>query len=332
MRGKRIGISICIIAVAFFTGCSTNKYTEESTDLYADDEARAAAYRSYDQVMGLWETAYTEDWVDTDYGRTHIIIAGPEDAQPVFLLPGLFADATMWYANASALAEEYRVYAVDLLVFGGKGEPSDRKIADITDYAAWFQALLDQYGYDRTAVAGLSYGSWLSLALAREIPQEISAVIMLDPSETFMKMSGIMAWQGFRYFMLFPSREKYREFFSWIGGGFADTESDIWLEHMIDVIEYGTVGMMDVPQHRVYAPEELTMVDMPVLILAGGKPIIYKDPGAFALAAGNALPHAQIALVEGTGHSLNVEKPDEVNSRMLTFLRENYHRQGGERL
>ncbi len=274
--------------------------------------------------MRLWKGNYTEDWVATEYGLTHIIVSGPEDAQPLVLLPGLFADAPMWYANAGCYAREYRIYAVDLLVYGGKSEPSGKKIADITDYSVWFAALLDHYGYQSTALAGLSYGSWLALALARELPGRISALIMLDPSETFAKMRSAMIWKGIRYFMLFPNRKKYTEFFDWLGGGYSDPEVDIWFEHMLDVIEYGSVGMMDVPQHRVYAPEELEMVTMPVLVLAGGTPIIYKNPEKFAANARKALPHAEVELVPDTGHSLNMEKPEQVNSRVLRFLEEHY--------
>lgn len=300
-------------------GCQTHWKAPES-GLYKNAEAKQKAFESYDRVMDLWDTEYTEQWVETDYGKTHLIVCGPEKGNPLILLPGLFADATMWYANVKALAKEYRVIAVDLPVYGGKSEPSGNKIKDISDYSTWFLTLLEHYGYEKVAVAGLSYGSWLTLALAREHPEVISAAIMLDPSETFAKMSGIMVWKGFKYFMFFPNRDKYREFFTWIGGDFHDDRSDIWLEHMIDVIDCGTVGMMDVPQHRVYTAEELEMVDMPVLILAGSKPIIYDDPEAFVRAAGEALPNAEIELIVDTGHSLNVEKPEVVNEKILNFL------------
>ncbi|MCF7928472.1 MAG: alpha/beta hydrolase [Spirochaetales bacterium] len=317
-------------ALVLLGGCSTDgssdtdKPGQISGSLYKSSEGKAVSHASYDRAMELWDVAYTEDWVETGYGVTHLIVCGPEEAQPIFLLPGLFADATMWYANAGALAEQYRVYALDLPVYGGKSRPAGQKIKTVKDYTRWFTALLDHYGYEKTAAAGLSYGSWLSLALAREIPDSLSALVLLDPSETFAKMRKIMIWKGFRYFVFFPNRAKYAKFFDWMGGGYTDPESEVWFEHMLDVIEYGSVGMMDVPQHRVYEPGELTMVTMPVLILAGGKPIIYKNPEAFAAAAARALPHAEIEIVPDTGHSLNMEKPAAVNRRMLSFLAEHY--------
>ena len=228
----------------------------------------------------------------------------------------------MWYANAGAFAERYRVYAVDLPVFGGKSEPSDRRVESEADYAGWFGEVVAKLGHQRVAVAGLSYGSWLCLALARTMPEAISAVVMLDPSETFAKMNGGIAWRGLWAFAVLPNRRKYTRFFTWLGGGYSDPRMDVWFEHMLDVIEYGSVGMFDVPQHRVYPPDELSTVTMPVLVMAGGKPILYKDPDQLAAAARRALPHAEVEIFPGTGHSLNAEKADEVNARVMRFLRE----------
>jgi pimeloyl-ACP methyl ester carboxylesterase len=316
--------AILVAGLLALAGCATDTREGEDMGLYKDAEGKAIAHESYDRTMDLWPVEFEDDWVQTDYGTTHIIVAGPESGKPFFLMPGLFGDATMWYANAGSLAKQYRVYSVDLPVYGGKSEPSQTRIVDIAGYVGWFSELLDHYGYEETAIGGLSYGSWLSLALAREVPEAIGAVVMLDPSETFVKMDGGIAWKGFWSFAFFPNRAKYASFFDWLGGGYKDPMTAIWFEHMLDVIEYGSVGMFDVPQHRIYTAEELSMVTMPVLIMAGGKPILYKDPQEFAVAATTALPHAEIVIVPETGHSLNVEKADEVNERILHFLSENY--------
>lgn len=292
--------------------------------LYKSPEAKAIAFKSYDHVLAFWPVEYDEVWVKTDYGVSHVIVSGPDGAKPVFLLPSLFADATMWYANVGALAEHSRVYCLDQITYGGKSEPSGKTVADVHDYVAWFSQIMKHFGYDKVSVAGLSYGSWLSLALTREIPNSIASVIMLDPSETFVKMDGGIAWKGFWSFAFFPNRKEYHKFFNWMGGGFSSPKSDIWLEHMLDVIEYGSVGMFDIPQHRIYHAEDLTMVVMPVLIIAGGTPIIYKDPHALAAAAAKVLPHAEIEIIPETGHSLNIERSSVVNAKMVDFLHKHF--------
>lgn len=302
-------------------GCSCSKNHTAPSSLYKTEEGREIAYNSYDKAMELWDIRYHEDFIETDYGKSHVIISGEANGAPIVLLPGLFADATMWYPNVEALSQHFKVYTLDMPNYGGKSKPSGKAVETLDDYRTWFSQILRHYQIKEVSVAGLSYGSWLALALARKMPDSIDKLVLLDPSETFMPMNSAMAWKGFRYFMFFPNRKKYEKFFDWMGGGYSDPQLEIWFEHMLDVIEYGSVGMFDIPQHKIYEPEALKMTQMPVLIMAGGKPIIYDSPTEFKANAQKAIPHAEVIIVPGAGHGLNMEKPDIVNNKMIEFLK-----------
>jgi pimeloyl-ACP methyl ester carboxylesterase len=291
--------------------------------LYKTETGKNISHASYDKAMRLWNIDFREEYVVTDYGKSHVIVSGQVNGQPLVLLPGLFADATMWYANVSELSNNYRVYTLDMLNYGGKGEPDGKVIKDIKDYNIWVDQIFKHFNINKASVAGLSYGSWLALALAREKPSIISSLMLLDPSETFMPMNGGIVWKGFKAFMFFPNREKYRKFFDWLGGGYSDEKMNVWFEHMLNVIEFGSTKMTDVPMHRIYKPEELTMINFPVLVMAGGKPILYKDPQGFKSSVLKAIPHAKVVIVEGAGHGLNMERPEEVNKEMIEFLNSN---------
>lgn len=302
----------------------TVKNKDLNPSLYKNEEAEAICHKSYDKAMKLWPVEYKEEWVKTDYGETHIIVTGKEGAKPIFLLPGLFCDATMWYPNIEELTKEYKVYAVDSLVYGGKSILSDKKIENSMDYAAWFISVLNHYNYSKTAIAGLSYSGWLSIALAKEIPEKISAMVVLDPSTTFMKMDGGIGWRGFWAFVFFPTQKKKDNFFDWLGGGYMDKDMEIWFAHMMNVVNYGNVTNDKVPQHMTYTKEDLQHVNTPTMVLIGGKKILYKDPNKLAQKAKDALPHAEVEVVDDAGHSINIEKAEYVNSRMLSFLNNNY--------
>lgn len=185
--------------------------------LYSTESGRHAAFASYDAMMKNWSIPYTEEWISGSFGSTHVIVSGPPDGRPVLLLPGLFADATMWYNTVGDLSKTYRVLCVDQITYGGKSQPSKRAVKTAEDYGVWFRELLMHFRYNRVAFGGLSYGSWLSLELARMFPMEVAAIIMLDPSETLM--DGGTAWRGFWDFSFFPSRKTHRRFFNWLGGG-----------------------------------------------------------------------------------------------------------------
>lgn len=324
MKAQYQNIIIITLLVISTSSCMTSKKIITPNSLYKTETGKNISYASYDKAMKLWNIDFKEEYVVTDYGKSHVIVSGQENGQPLVLIPGLFADATMWYPNVSELSKHYRVYTLDMLNYGGKGQPEGKMIKDINDYQAWFSQILNYYNLKNVSVAGLSYGSWFALALARENPSIISSLLLLDPSETFMPMNGGIAWKGFKAFMLFPNREKYRKFFDWLGGGYSDEKMDIWFEHMLDVIEFGSTKMTDVPMHKIYKPEELTMIKMPVLVMAGGKPILYKDPQELKASVLKALPHAKVVIVEEAGHGLNMEKSDIVNKEMTEFLRNNY--------
>ena len=320
---KHKSLLFSLFALIVISGCSSNKQLNVPVSLYKSEQAKKIAYASYDKAMDLWDIEYTEDFVETSYGKTHIILSGDTNAKPLVVLPGLFGDATMWYPNVGELSKHYRVYTLDMPNYGGKSIPAGKSVTELSDYVVWFTQIMKHYKIDTAPLLGLSYSSWLSLALAREMPQNISSIILLDPSETFMPMNGGIAWKGFRYFMFFPNRKKYGKFLDWLGGGYTDEKCAVWNGHMLDVIEFGSVKMFDVPQHRIYKPEELEMIKMPVLVIVGGKPILYDSPDEFRNKVITAIPHAEVVIVPETGHGLNMEKPEEVNSKIIEFLAKN---------
>jgi len=322
MKIKSIIISLAATAI-ITSGCSTNKTITAPESLYKTEEGKETAYKSYDKAMELWDVKYYDEYVQTDYGKSHVIISGEENEKVIILIPGLFGDASMWFPNVGKLSAHFKVLTLDMINYGGKSEPAGKAITTFEDYKIWFNQILDYYNLENVAVMGISYSSWLALSLAREVPNAIDELILLDPSETFMPMNGGIAWKGIKYFMLFPNRTKYAKFLDWLGGGYTNSQMDIWTEHMLDVIEFGSTKMFDVPQHRIYEPEELTMIDIPVLIMAGGKPILYDNPEDFKRNAEEALPEAEVIIIPGAGHGLNMEKPEFVNKKIIEFLGDN---------
>lgn len=322
MKTNNLSIrTLSIIALSIVTvNCSAKKKDTVPSSLYKTPEGQEIANKSYEKSMELWDVEYNEEYVETDYGKTHLITTGEDKKPPLVILPGLFGDACMWFPNAGDLSKKYKLYLLDMPNYGGKSQPYGKAITEFQDYVVWFKQILDYYQLDSVPVMGVSYSSWLALSLAREMPEKISSLVLLDPSETFMPMNGGIAWKGFKYFMFFPNRNKYAKFLDWLGGGFSNEKSEIWTEHMLDVIEYGSVKMFDVPMHHIYKAEDLEMINMPVLIMAGGKPILYDDPEVFKSNALNAIPHANVIIVQDAGHGLNMEKPYFVNNKIIEFL------------
>lgn len=103
--------------------------------------------------------------------------------QPLVLLHGLGASTYTFRKIAPALAQHYRVIAIDLKGHGQTDKPFDR------NYSAYDQAVLiywflRQHGLKRVTLAGHSFGGQVALQLAvllqRYDPHRIKRLILLD--------------------------------------------------------------------------------------------------------------------------------------------------------
>jgi pimeloyl-ACP methyl ester carboxylesterase len=78
----------------------------------------------YDTILAQWKIPSESLDVTTQFGTTHINASGSEKAPAMLLLPGFGANSSMWYPNAAALSDTFRVYAVDTNGQPGRSLPS----------------------------------------------------------------------------------------------------------------------------------------------------------------------------------------------------------------
>ncbi|KAJ1461608.1 Alpha/Beta hydrolase protein [Pelagophyceae sp. CCMP2097] len=133
----------------------------------------------------------TRTWSYTPAGGETLNVAylalGPLDAPPVLLVHGFGASSFHWRANVESLAETRRVYAIDLLGFGGSDKPIMTYDADLwVDQCAAFLREVAGCGADKKAiVAGNSIGGFTALAVAALHPDLVSAVASLNGAGKF---------------------------------------------------------------------------------------------------------------------------------------------------
>src|SRR5215471_5043735 len=126
--------------------------------------------------------------IDLPAGRFHYLSWGAErtDLPGMLLLHGITSSALSWVRVGPALADRYRVYALDMRGHGDSIKPpagaySLRHTAD--DAAALIEAL----GLERPAVMGHSWGGATAMVLAGGVGSEkpvppLSHVILEDPA------------------------------------------------------------------------------------------------------------------------------------------------------
>jgi pimeloyl-ACP methyl ester carboxylesterase len=122
--------------------------------------------------------------VGTDEGPLSVAEAGA--GEPVLMLHGLGATKVSFLPTVAALADRFRMIAVDLPGFGDSVKPL-RAAYDPAYFAKAMIALLEAEGIDRAHVVGNSMGGRVALEIGMRYPDRVNRVGLLAPSLAWLR-------------------------------------------------------------------------------------------------------------------------------------------------
>ncbi|WP_432127784.1 alpha/beta fold hydrolase [Streptomyces sp. bgisy082] len=266
---------------------------------------------AYDELRARWPAFTEERDVDTPYGRTRVHVHGPVDGPPLVLLPGGSATGLVWFANAPALGERYRIHAVDLLGDAGRTERRGRPLRSADDLTAWLDTLLDGLALTRTHLCGHSYGAWLAVRYALHAPERIDRLALVDPTQVF---AGFRPGYLLRALPLLtrPTEARARAFLAWETAGTRPDET--WRRlHALAATA---------PGRKLVAGGRGRVADLraPLLVLLAERSRTHRA-AEVADRVRRVLPEAEVVLLPGaTHHSLPLVEPHRLDERLLGFL------------
>ncbi len=111
--------------------------------------------------------------------RIYYDLAGPEDAETVYLAHPLAADSGMWMDQVSALLRAgYRVLRVDMRGHGGSDPaPGNYRMEQLVADAV---LVLDQVQVERAHFCGLSIGGMIALGVAILHAERVASMVLSD--------------------------------------------------------------------------------------------------------------------------------------------------------
>ena len=142
-------------------------------------EAELAAL--YEEALARLGPGLDTRVIATGLGETHVILAGPEDAPPLVVLPGgnfLNPLCLSWFLP---LAGAFRIHAPDIIGQPGRSART-RPSAKGDGHARWLVDVLDGLGLGRVPLLGISYGAGLVLRLAGLAPGRIGGAVLVSPA------------------------------------------------------------------------------------------------------------------------------------------------------
>lgn len=174
----------------------------------ADGEQRVLA--CYDRLRSNLDAEFDRRWVDTRFGRTHLLVTGARDAPPLLVFHGGNSVNPMTLEWLLPLAEDVRLYAPDTI--GHPGYSAQTRISPRDEsYGRWVADVLDGLGVERAPMVGVSYGAGIVLRTAAHVPERITRAALLNPSGLGTGSTRRMLLEillPLLFYRLFPSRSR----------------------------------------------------------------------------------------------------------------------------
>jgi len=142
-------------------------------------------------MKDMVETSAQSHMIDLPAGRFHYVSWGAEQIElpNVLLLHGITSSAQSWVRVGPALANRYRVYALDMRGHGDSIKPSQGAYS-LRHTADDASAFIDILGLERPLLIGHSWGGATAMVLASGAESQnpvphFSQVILEDPAYSF---------------------------------------------------------------------------------------------------------------------------------------------------
>ena len=238
----------------------------------------------------------------------------------VVFIHGGEQDHSVWALQSRYLAHHgYAVLALDL---PGHGRSGGAPLASIEDMTGWIVSSLDAARVGAAALVGHSMGSLAALECAARYPQRITRVALLGAAFPMRVSPDLL------------EATKHREsdakgmINAWSHSGYAHYPSNpgpgFWvIGGNLRLMQRQKPGVL----HADFAAcdrykagfERAAQVKCPALFLLGARDAM--TPARAGRELARAVPNSTVVTLDGAGHNLMGEKPDEVLDALVEFLR-----------
>ncbi len=308
------GMRIALILVLILLKVTVFK-SEPKTTIYTSEESKAELLAAYNENMERWPEETVDLYIETEYGKVHVLECGNDKNPPLVMLHAASMGAHSWVENLPPIIDNYHIYSFDNLGEGNKSELEDALYfpSSAEEVAELYAGLFETLDIDSAVVFGASNGGFIAQNLAYYYPGKVSKMALFGPMGLTQLTTGSIAMMGLA--TVYPFQFIRDDVANWaLGTAPVCHES---YGRWFNAILTGTIPSMAQPVPMTTAQKN--GMNLPVLLFLGSQDKIVGN-AAVAEQMAQDYPNIQIEILE-SGHLIAVEKSEIVNQKVSAFLK-----------
>jgi pimeloyl-ACP methyl ester carboxylesterase len=267
-------------------------------------------------------TVQADERLETPVGSIQLVRSGA--GEPIVYLHSAGGETTS--AALEDLAADHAVYTP---VFPGFGESEGLEHIDgMEDAVFHLLDVLDALGLRAPAVVGLSLGGWMAAELATRAPERVGRLVLASPVGLRIEGAPVPDLFGRRPGQLaddlyadqsHPMAQMMHLLDDWVGDvtKMVDLPAGMLMPMVQSMAATAKLGWNPY-LHNPKLPGRLRRITAPTLVVAGAADRF--TPRAHAEAYAARIAGARLAVIEGAGHMVPMERPAEFAALVREFL------------
>lgn len=283
--------------------------------IYKSDAGKNKILKLYDEQLKRLKTAYSDKWISTSFGETHLIETGNSAGTPLLVFHGGNATTAYNLLACDFLLKDFHIYAVDTIGHPGKSAEVSLSARNY-DYGKWAGEVINALGYESICCFGGSFGGGILAKTMCAAPDKVKRAVLYVPA-------GIKNAPAINSMsMMFPM------ILYWI------THKDKWLKKCIlpmaiteenitkDIYETAKLSI-DYSKVKTGMPSNVAKKDMkkckaPTLVMAGENDCLFPAKGVLPRAQ-QIIENVTTYLLEGRGHMNSLTEQEK--QMIIDFLK-----------
>ncbi len=149
--------------------------------IYKSEKGKEAILALYDEQLSRIKCDYRDIWVNTTFGKTHLIETGNMSGEPLLVFHGGNATSAYNLLYFDFMMEDYHIYAVDIIGHPGKSAETCLSSKGY-DYGEWASQVITELGYDSISCCSGSFGAGVLAKAMCVAPEKIKRALLYVPS------------------------------------------------------------------------------------------------------------------------------------------------------
>ena len=294
----------------------------DSVTIYKSEKGKQKILQLYDRQLERLSVPYSDKFVSTSFGETHLIETGNPSGIPLLVFHGGNATTAYNLLACDFLMDDFHIYAVDTIGHPGKSAEVSLSPRN-NDYGKWAGEVIETLKYESICCFGGSFGAGIIAKTMCVTPDKVKRAVLYVPSG--IKNGPVI--NNMR--MMFPM------ILYWI------THGDMWLrkcmlpmaiidENITDDIYETAKLSIDYMKVKTGMPgdvsaEEIKKCKAPTLVMAAEKDCLFPAKGVLSR-ANRIIANCTTYLLKDRGHMSSLL--DEEKRMIVEFLKCEYYEEG----